>query len=135
MLVDDEERLLVTTRMLFEKLGVQTLTAGDGETALRLLDACETDVVFLDVKMPGMDGLKTLAEIKRRHPLVEVVMITGAASMDDVVEGLRLGALDYLVKPASVKELLSKAEKAFEKRLEKEEKIRSALCGRGSEAE
>lgn len=131
MLVDDEERLLVTTSRLFETLGVEVVTATNGQSALALLGEREVDVVFLDVKMPDMDGLKTLAEIKKWHPLVEVILLSGNPNLEDVVEGLRLGALDYLQKPASIKDLLSKAEEAFERRRKCEEKIRSALCGRG----
>ncbi|MDK2957797.1 MAG: hypothetical protein PWQ57_3295 [Desulfovibrionales bacterium] len=130
MLVDDEERLLSTTKRLFERLNVDVATASNGRDALALLDECEVDVVLLDVKMPGMDGLETLSEIKKAHPLIEVVLVTGHASYDDAVQGLKLGAMDYLLKPVCMKDMLSKVEEAFEKRQEREKKIRSAQCGR-----
>jgi len=76
--------------------------------------------------MPGMDGMETLQEIKRRFPLVEVIMLTGHATVESAVEGLKSGATDYLVKPTDVDELLEKAVEAFEKRRRLEEKIRVA---------
>jgi DNA-binding NtrC family response regulator len=130
MLVDDEERLLFTSKRLFERLNVDVTTASNGRDALCLLNEIDVDVVLLDVKMPGMDGLETLSEIKKAHPLVEVVLVTGHASYDDAVQGLKLGAMDYLLKPVCMKDLLSKVEEAFAKRHEREKKIRSAECER-----
>jgi len=126
MLVDDEERFLSTTKKLLARKGYDVLTAASGLEALQILASQTVHVVILDVKMPGMDGMETLQEIKRRFPLVEVIMLTGHATVESAVEGLKSGATDYLVKPTDVDELLEKAVEAFEKRRRLEEKIRVA---------
>lgn len=126
LLVDDEERLLSTTKKLFEKIGIKALTANSGIEALEQLKANEVDVIFLDIKMPGMDGIEALQHIKKDHPLTEVVILTGHATMETAVEGLKLGALDYLIKPVSMRDFLRKAEEGFEKVKLQKEKIRSA---------
>ncbi len=126
LLVDDEERLLSTTKKLFEKIGIEALTAISGNEALRILETREVDVIFLDIKMPGMDGMETLKRIKKNHPLTEVIILTGHATMETAVEGLKLGARDYLIKPVSMKDFLEKAEEAFEKVTRQRRKIRSA---------
>jgi len=126
MLVDDEERFLSTTKKLLARKGYDVLTAASGLEALQILASQTVHVVILDVKMPGMDGMETLQEIKRRFPLVEVIMLTGHATVESAVEGLKSGATDYLVKPTDVDELLEKAVEAFEKRKRLEEKIRVA---------
>ncbi len=115
MLVDDEERLLCTTKKLFEKLGFEVLTCSSGKEALELLEQTDVHVVFLDIKMPGMDGIETLQRIKKKFPFVEVVILTGHASMEAAVEGLKLGAFDFLIKPVSMKELLENVEEASAK--------------------
>ncbi|MBN1831538.1 MAG: response regulator [Deltaproteobacteria bacterium] len=126
MLVDDEERFLSTTKKLLSKKGIDLLTALSGGEALEMLNSHSIHVVILDVKMPGMDGMATLREIKRQHPLTEVIMLTGHATVESAVEGLKSGATDYLMKPADIDELLEKAEEAFERRKRLEEKIRVA---------
>ncbi len=126
MLVDDEERYLTTTQKLLEKKGYDVLTASSGTDALEKLVQKNIHVVVLDVKMPGMDGIETLKAIKARFPLVEVIMLTGHATVESAVEGLKAGATDYLMKPADIDELVQKAEEAFEKRQRLEEKIRMA---------
>ena len=124
LLVDDEERFLVTTRKVLDKKGYDVLTAASGVEAIATLDLNPVDVAILDVKMPGMDGIATLKEIKRRQPLVEVIMLTGHGTFESAVEGLKSGATDYLTKPSDINELLEKIAEAFERRLRLEEKIR-----------
>jgi len=126
MLVDDEERFLTTTKKLLAKKGHDVLTATSGMEALEILKQKNMHVVVLDVKMPGMDGIETLKEIKRQFPLVEVIMLTGHATVESAVDGLKSGATDYLMKPTEIDDLLQKAEAAFAKRQELEEKIRLA---------
>ncbi len=126
MLVDDEERFLSTTKKLLARKGYDVLTATSGAEALEILRGHNIHVVILDVKMPGMDGIATLKQIKRQYPMVEVIMLTGHATAESAVEGLKSGATDYLMKPTDVEELLRKAEEAFEKRQRLEEKIRVA---------
>jgi len=126
MLVDDEERFLSTTKKLLSRKGLDVLTAASGAEALEMLRTNEVHVVILDVKMPGMDGIETLKAIKRSYPLVEVIMLTGHATVESAVEGLKSGATDYLMKPTDVQDLINKAEEAFGKRKVLEEKIRVA---------
>jgi DNA-binding NtrC family response regulator len=126
MLVDDEERFLSTTKKLLMRKGYDVITASNGSEALEALAIQTIHVVILDVKMPGMDGITTLKEIKRRFPLVEVIMLTGHATVESAIDGLKSGATDYLMKPADVDELVGKAEEAFSKRKTLEEKIRVA---------
>ena len=126
LLVDDEERYLETTSKLINRKGHETFTANSGAKALEIMAAHTIHVVILDVKMPGMDGNETLKHIKELHPLTEVIMLTGHATVDSAIDGLKSGAFDYLMKPADIEEIIEKAEKAFEKRMNQEEKIRSA---------
>ena len=126
MLVDDEERFLSTTKKLLSREGYEVLTVTSGVEALEKLRTHNIHVVILDVKMPGMDGIATLKHIKREFPLVEVIMLTGHATVESAVDGLKSGATDYLMKPTDVRELLEKAEEAFAKRQQLEEKIRVA---------
>lgn len=126
MLVDDEKRFLSTTSKLLAQKGLKVFTANSGEDALEILKQVNIPVVILDVKMPGMDGIATLKEIKRRFPLIEVIMLTGHGTMESAVEGLKSGATDYLSKPVDIDVLVSKAKEAFEKRRRLEEKIHMA---------
>jgi len=126
MLVDDEERFLQTTQKMIAKKGYDALTVTSGEECLKTLEEELVHVVILDVKMPGMDGVETLKHIKQRFPMVEVIMLTGHATAESAVEGLKLGATDYLTKPTNIDDLISKAEEAYNKRLALEQKIQMA---------
>jgi DNA-binding NtrC family response regulator len=130
MLVDDEERFLSTTQKLLTKKGIDAVTAASGAEALEMLQRKHVHVVILDVKMPGMDGNETLKEIKRRFPLVEVIMLTGHATVESAIDGLKSGATDYLMKPTEISDLIAKAREAFRKRLLLEEKIQLAQSRR-----
>lgn len=129
MLVDDEERYLLTTAKLMEKKGINVITAQSGEQALEMLKTQDVHVVILDIKMPGMDGFKTLRAFKTLYPLVEVIFLTGHATMDSAIEGLQFGAFDYVMKPADINDIVNKAYEAFEKRLRLDEKIRGLTSG------
>jgi DNA-binding NtrC family response regulator len=126
LLVDDEERFLATTQKLLTKKGFDAVTASSGAEALETLNRKNIHVVFLDVKMPGMDGNETLKQIKAQFPLVEVIMLTGHATVESAIDGLKSGASDYLMKPTSIEDLIEKAKEAFDKRQRLEEKIRLA---------
>ena len=102
LLVDDEASFVATLAKRIAKRDLKVDTALSGEEALDKLEeggASTTDVVILDVKMPGMDGLQTLEAIKHRHPNVEVIMLTGHATVENAIEGMKGGAYDYLMKP------------------------------------
>ncbi len=127
LLVDDEEEFLRTVIKRLKKRDVNAIGAGTGEEALLMLEQYPVDVVVLDVKMPGMDGMQTLREIKLRFPLLEVVMLTAHASMEVAIEGMELGAFDYLMKPVDIDELLYKLQDAFQKKSIQEEKIKQVM--------
>lgn len=116
LLVDDEERFRTTTARLLGVRGFHVGTAANGAEALEELERNPYDVVVLDVRMPGMSGIEALAEIKRRQPGVEVLILTGHASVDTAVEIMRLGGADYLLKPCSMDELVDKIEATLERR-------------------
>jgi DNA-binding NtrC family response regulator len=126
MLVDDEERFLATTAKLLARRGHRVATATNGKDALSALEKQDVEVVILDVKMPGMDGLAVLREIRLRFPLVGVIMLTGHGTIESAVDGMKLGAFDYVTKPCDIDELLAKAEEAAARRRDMEDKIRQA---------
>jgi DNA-binding NtrC family response regulator len=125
MIVDDEEDFLETLVKRLEKRDLKVIGAKSGEEALELLQESPVDVVVLDVKMPGMDGIEALKEIKGRHPLVEVVLLTGHASTEVAIKGMELGAFDYLMKPIGMDELLYKVQDAYERVSIQKQKIKS----------
>jgi DNA-binding NtrC family response regulator len=126
MLVDDEERFLQTTQKLLAKQGYDAITASGGLECLQKLEQELVHVVILDVKMPDLDGVETLKRIKQKFPMVEVIMLTGHATTESAVEGMKSGATDYLIKPADIEVLIAKAEEAFTRRLDLERKIQMA---------
>ena len=83
-------------------------------------------MVILDVKMPGMNGIETLEKIRNQFPLIEVIMLTGHATVESAIEGMKLGAFDYLMKPCEIEQLLAKVQEATKKKRDHEEKIREA---------
>ena len=116
LIVDDEDdfREAVIKRLRARKLEVEG--AASGPQALEMLDGQDFDVIVLDVKMPGMDGIETLREIKLKKPLVEVIMLTGHASVESGIQGMQLGAFDYVMKPVALDDLLDKLRQAHERR-------------------
>jgi DNA-binding NtrC family response regulator len=124
LLVDDEVPFVETMTKRLRKRGLTVGAAYSGQEALkRLAEESSIDVVILDVKMPGMDGIATLKEIKKVYPLVEVIMLTGHATIESAIEGMRLGAFDYLTKPCDLADLVTKASEAKNKKSKHEEKI------------
>jgi DNA-binding response OmpR family regulator len=108
LLVDDKEEFVsaLSNRLLLQ--GMEVHTATKGEDALAMLQEKTADVVILDVVMPGMGGLETLRRIKETYPHIQVIMLTGHASTKEGIEGMRLGAFDYLMKPVDIEELIAK---------------------------
>ncbi|MCB2186574.1 MAG: response regulator [Deltaproteobacteria bacterium] len=123
LLVDDEVDFLHTLakRLALRKLAV--MTAENGPDALGLLGEHLVDVVVVDVKMPGMDGIQVVREIKRHHPLVEVILLTGHADLEASLEGMTAGAFDYLLKPVAIDDLVYKIEDAKTRKDMQEKKI------------
>ena len=127
LVVDDEEDFLETLVNRMNKRNIDTTGAKSGEEALELMKEKLFDVVILDVKMPGgMDGIEALREMKKIQPLAEVLLLTGHASVETSIEGMKLGAFDYILKPVKLEELLTKLAEAFEKKDTHDQKIRSA---------
>ncbi len=124
LLVDDETAFVETMAKRLTKRGLTVEGAQSGEEALaKLSKNPRTDVVVLDVKMPGMDGIETLREIRRHYPLVEVIMLTGHATVETAISGMKLGAFDYLMKPCELDELVAKVREAAAKKFGHEQKI------------
>jgi DNA-binding NtrC family response regulator len=126
LVVDDEEDFRETMVNRLNKRGLDASGAESGEKAVELVHKYLYDVIILDIKMPGMDGIEALREIKRIKPLIEVILLTGHATVESGIEGMKLGAFDYVLKPADFDSLMEKIEQAFEKKAAHDEKIRQA---------
>jgi DNA-binding NtrC family response regulator len=126
LLVDDEKDFVEMLAMRLTESGERVIPAYSGQECLNKLKEDDFDVVILDIKMPGMDGIQTLRQIKQNHPLVEVIMLTGHGTTQTAVEGMKLGAFDYLLKPADFEDLEEKLEGAKKKKQEQQERIRRA---------
>jgi len=127
LVVDDEEDFLETIVKRLNKRKISAIGVKSGEEALEVIKERLIDVVILDIKMPGgMDGIETLREIKKIQPICEVILLTGHGSMETSIEGMKLGAFDYLLKPVKLEELLPKLAGAFEKKDAQDQKIRGA---------
>ena len=126
LLVDDEQEFVEVLAERLEVRDIVVTKAFSGDEALAGIKEKPVDVVILDVAMPGKDGVATLKEIKQVNPIIEVIMLTGNATVDSAVEGMRLGAYDYLMKPTETKDLLEKIVKAYKRKTEQEERIRQA---------
>ena len=118
LIVDDEDdfRETIVKRLINRKMYAEG--AENGFKALEILDQKDFDVVVLDIKMPGIDGIETLKRIKAKKPEVEVIMLTGHVSVEFGITGMQLGAFDYVMKPAPMPELLDKIRQAYDKKLE-----------------
>jgi len=123
LFVDDEIDFLETLMKRMKKRGVDVAGVGSGEEALDYLNMHRADVVVLDVRMRGIGGINALKEIKKIDPLMEVIMLTGHASIEAAIEGMESGAFDYLMKPADFDELFYKIQDAFKKRTIQKQKI------------
>lgn len=143
LVVDDELDFLETIVKRLEKRKLEVVGVTNGEAAVEALSRGSFDIVLLDIKMPGgMDGIETLREIKRIQPLAEVILLTGHASVETSIEGMKLGAFDYLLKPVKFDDLLQKMAEAFKRKSSHDKKIRDAeiyeqlgLPGRATEPE
>ena len=126
LVVDDEMEFREVMVKWLSKKGLEARSAESGRDGLAMIERQRIDVVLLDVKMPGMDGIETLRQIKQRKPLIEVVLLTGHASVESGIEGMKLGAFDYLMKPIELDPLIEKLTEAYEKKRLHEDKIEQA---------
>jgi two-component system response regulator CpxR len=130
LLVDDEEQFVETLAQRLEARDFAVATAFNGDQALDYIKSKDVDVVVLDVLMPGLSGIDTLREMKRIRPLTEVIMLTGHATVETAIDGMKLGAFDYLMKPTEIEELVDKINKAQRRKAEQEERIQKATIER-----
>ncbi len=121
MLVDDEKDFLETLCKRLTKRKLDVTSANSGREAIAKIQEFPVDVVVLDVRMPGMNGIETLKEIKKIKPSVEVIMLTAHADVQVAIEGMELGAFDYLMKPMEIDDLLYKLQDAYRKKWCREE--------------
>jgi len=126
LLVDDEEEFIETLAQRLQIRDFEITTACNGKEALDRLEDLDVDLVVLDVQMPGMGGVEILQKIKELKPLVEVILLTGHATVETAIQGMKLGAFDYLIKPAETEDLVDKIQKAHVRKAEQEERIRKA---------
>jgi DNA-binding NtrC family response regulator len=127
LLADDEQPFVETMIKRLKKRDVEAVPAFDGKAALACLEKDDgIEVVILDIKMPVMDGMTALKEIKNRHPLVEVIMLTGHATVETGIEGMKMGAFDYLMKPCDMEQLIAKVDEAAKRKRRQEQKIMEA---------
>ena len=114
LLVDDEEEFASTLAERLRYRGITTSIASDGAEALELIEADPPEVVVLDVKMPGFGGLEVLKNLRRTNPQIKVILLTGYGSIKGGIEGMHLGAFEYLTKPVSIEKLIEKMAEALE---------------------
>jgi DNA-binding response OmpR family regulator len=114
LLVDDEQTFVLNFEKLLKRRGFDVSTAFCGERALEILASGKgIQIVILDVKMPGLDGLDTLQQIREFHPGIEVIMLSGQATLEDGIQAIRKGAFDYLQKPCGIEEIEAKISAAL----------------------
>ena len=126
LLVDDEKDFVETLAERLQLRDFNVATALNGDDAIKLVEENDFDVIVLDVKMPGKDGVETLKEIKNIEQLSQVIMLTGHATVKTAIEGMKSGAFDYLMKPTDTNELIEMIENAYQLVAEQRDKIRQA---------
>jgi DNA-binding response OmpR family regulator len=126
LLVDDEKEFAEALAERLVMRDYEVTICLSGEDAIERAKALDYDVVILDEVMPGMGGVETLREIRKTRPLVEVIMLSGRATIDQAIGGLQGGAFHYLKKPCETEELLKNIEEAYQRRVAHKERIRQA---------
>jgi len=133
LIVDDEVDFADILAKRLEVREFEVTIIFNGDDALRLIQAQDFDVVLLDVLMPGKSGIDTLKEIKEIRPLVHIIMLTGHARVDTAIEGMELGAYDYLIKPTETEDLVEKIRLAHSHKASQEERVRHTKTAPSSE--
>ena len=126
LLVDDEEQFVETLSERLSMRDYDVTTSLTGEDAIEKIKNFNFDVVILDVRLPGIEGAEVLREIKSLKPLAEVIMLTGHGTVEMAIEGMKLGAFDFLMKPCETEDLTAKIDKAHDRKAEQEDRIRAA---------
>lgn len=117
LLVDDEEEFTSTLAERMERRGVNIDTAASGMDAIKKAGEKSYDAIVLDLKMPEMDGIETLKQLRKINPDLQVILLTGCGSIEKGVEAVKLGAMDFLEKPADIKKLMEKIKTASDKKM------------------
>ena len=123
LVVDDEERFRTIMAKLLAVRGLEVSTIGEGEEALKAMREESYDVIILDVRMPGMTGIQVMTELRKLDPFIEVIIMTGYASVDTAKKIMELGAYDYLLKPYNIDELMEKIEAAYDRKCARQQLI------------
>ncbi len=126
LVVDDEEQFVEALSERLAMRGYDVTTSLSGEDAIEKMKNYTFDVVILDVRLPGIEGTEVLRKIKSLKPLTEVIMLTGHGTVEMAIEGMKLGAFDFLMKPCETEDLTVKIEKAHDRKAEQEDRIRAA---------
>ena len=124
LFVDDEEQFLESMRKRLEARGFDVACVTRGADAIEVARERPIDIALVDLKMPGISGEETLDALKREHPLMEVVILTGHGSVDSAVECTRAGAYGYLQKPCDLERILEVLTEAYTRRLAKRKEIK-----------
>lgn len=123
LVVDDEKNIRLTFSETMTQMGFDTRTASNGEEALTKMQGTEFDLVLLDLRMPGMDGIEVLRRIRERYPKVRVIMITAHGTVESAVEAMKLGAVDFIQKPCTPDEIRELVGKVMEREAIDESKV------------
>jgi DNA-binding NtrC family response regulator len=124
LIVDDEREFVAILTQRLTKRDYSVTFAHTGKDALAQLEEYkDIEVVILDVKMPGLDGIETLRLIRKKWPLIEVIMLTGHSTLDSAINAIKLGAYDYLLKPIELEQLVSKVKKAARRKRHRDKLI------------
>jgi DNA-binding NtrC family response regulator len=126
LIVDDEEQFVEALSERLSMRDYDVTSSLTGEDAIEKIKNYNFDVVILDVRLPGIDGTDVLREIKSLKPLTEVIMLTGHGTVEMAIEGMKLGAFDFLIKPCETEDLTAKIDKAHDRKAEQEDRIRAA---------
>lgn len=131
LVVDDEFELLDLLRGILQKEGYRVDTAADGLKALEVFNCRRHDIAIVDIKIPGMDGVKLSQRIKEINPKTEIILMTGYSTMESTIEVLKAGTFDYFLKPIKMEEIIHSIERALEKqRLVQKRTTLSSASGR-----
>jgi DNA-binding NtrC family response regulator len=126
LIADDEKEFIETLAKRLEMRDFAVTTVSSGDAAIEIAEKINFDVIILDVQMPEINGIDALKKIKERTPLTPVIMLTGEATVENAIQGMKLGAFDFLIKPTDTERLSEKIKQAYTHKHEHEERIRQA---------
>jgi len=136
LLIDDEAEFLENLSERMRVRGMEVSTAQTSDSAVNAVEEEEYDAIVLDLQMPGMNGIEMLKAIKARRPDMQVILLTGQATLEAGIEAMKLGAMDFMEKPADIDSLTEKIKKAQAKKMllvekKSEGKVKEILASKG----